>query len=76
MRVFAIDVYVLDEATNSECLEIELKFEELLGTLWDETDTVDGRIRYRHMCSTRSEASALAAKLAKLDLKAEVLFGE
>ena len=65
-------MYVLETASDAECLEIEMKFEGVLGGLWDETDQINGRIRYRHHCDSHAESLALATQLMELDLKAEI----
>ena len=49
-------------------MELEQVFE---GT-WDETEEVDGQIRYRQYYATEDEVKSVANRLRRLKIKAEI----
>ena len=70
--MFCLEVSPLGSATPDQCLAVEMELEQVFEGTWDETDEVDGRIRYRQYYTTENEAKSMAIRLNRQKIKAEI----
>ena len=74
--MICVEISPLEAVTQSRCLPLEMDLEEVLNGPWDETDEVDGRMRYRQYCTNRREAKSLVSRLKRLKAMAEIQIKE
>jgi hypothetical protein len=76
VEMIYVEIFPLQSVAPAQCCALEMDLEQVLDGTWDETDEVEGRMRYRQYCSTRSEAKSIVTRLKGLKSMAEIQIKE